>query len=137
MKNLISPLLLVFCSVIQPIAMAQEVVVLKSFPGDSGPGPKDNPDNTGGVGPSHIVDCTYANVVIHDKDTGKVLQRMTQTRFWKNANPGFNLPVLNDPRMTYDPLVGAGTPWSRPRRVLRMDSSRSLQRWIPSRAGRG
>ena len=86
---------------------AQEAIVLKSFPGDSGLGPKDNPDNTGGVGPSHVVDCTDANIVIHDKITGNVLQRMTQTEFWKNAQPGFTLPTLNDPRMTYDPLAGA------------------------------
>jgi hypothetical protein len=84
---------------------AQEVTVLTSFPGDWGPGPKDNPDNTGGVGPAHVVDCTDANIAIHDKKTGKILQRMTQTEFWKNAKPGFELPVLNDPRMTYDPLA--------------------------------
>ena len=79
---------------------------MKTFPGDSGPGPKDNPDNTGGVGPRHVVDCTDANIVIHDKATGAVMKRMTQTEFWKNAQPGFNLPTLNDPRMTYDPLAG-------------------------------
>ena len=28
-----------------------------------------------------------------------------QTEFWKNARPGFTLPTLNDPRMTYDPLA--------------------------------
>ena len=71
-----------------------------------GPGPKDNPDNTGGVGPDHVVSCTDANVLIHDRRTGEVLQRMTQTEFWKNARPGFELPKLNDPRMTYDPLAG-------------------------------
>ncbi len=91
---------------IPAIATAQEeVTILKTFPGDSGPGPKDNPDNTGGVGPGHIVDCTDANIVIHDKKTGEVLKRMTQTEFWKDAKPGFTLPVLNDPRMTYDPLA--------------------------------
>jgi hypothetical protein len=86
-------------------ARAQGVTVLASFAGDSGPGPKDNPDNTGGVGPDHVVDCTDANIVIHDKNTGKVLRRVTQTEFWKNATPGFDLPKLNDPRLTYDPLV--------------------------------
>jgi hypothetical protein len=84
---------------------AQGVTVLTTFAGDSGPGPKDNPDNTGGVGSSHVVGCTDANVVIHDKATGKILKRMTQTEFWKAAKPGFDLPKLNDPRMTYDPLV--------------------------------
>jgi hypothetical protein len=92
-------------SLVPTMAPAQEVTVLTTFPGDSGPGPKDNPDNTGGVGPGHVVDCTDANVVIHDKATGKVLRRMTQSEFWKDAKPGFTLPKLNDPRMTYDPLA--------------------------------
>ncbi len=87
------------------ITRAQGIVVLRSFPGDSGPGPKDNPDNTGGVGPDHVVDCTDANIVIHDKKTGQVQKRMTQTEFWRDAKPGFTLPKLNDPRLTYDPLV--------------------------------
>jgi hypothetical protein len=93
------------CLIVVPTGWAQEVTVLRSFPGDYGPGPKDNPDNTGGVGPSHVVDSTDANLVIHDKRTGKVLKRMTQTEFWKNAKPGFDLATLNDPRLTYDPLV--------------------------------
>ena len=99
-------LVLLICSLIPVVTLAQDVTVLKSFPGDSGPGPKDNPDNTGGVGPSHVVDCTDANVLIHDKKTGEVLQRLTQTEFWKRAQPGFTLPKLNDPRMTYDPIAG-------------------------------
>jgi hypothetical protein len=80
------------------------VTVLTAFPGDSGPGPKDNPDNTGAVGPGHVVDFTNTNVVIHDKATGDVIKRMTQTEFWKRVKPGFDMPVLNDPRMLYDPL---------------------------------
>src|SRR5207249_598486 len=96
---------LLSCVFVATMAFGQEVTVLTSFPGDSGPGPKDNPDNTGGVGPGHVVDCTDANVVIHEKKTGKVLQRMTQTEFWKNAQPGFTLPKLNDPRLTFDPLA--------------------------------
>ena len=83
------------CLLASPTGWAQELTVLRSFPGDVGPGPKDNPDNTGGVGPSHVVDCTDANIVIHDKTTGKVLKRMTQTEFWKNAKPGFTIATLN------------------------------------------
>src|SRR5947209_11777370 len=99
-------LALLSCLITASTGWAQEVAVLKSFPGDSGPGPKDNPDNTGGVGPRHVVDCTDANIVIHDKATGAVVKRMTQTEFWKNAQPSYTLPRLNDPRMTYDPLDG-------------------------------
>ena len=105
MRACVAQLAFVVCSLVVAMASAQEVTLLTSFPGDSGPGPKDNPDNTGGVGPSHIVDCTDANVVIHDKKTGEVVRRMTQTAFWKNAKPGFTLPRLNDPRMSYDPLA--------------------------------
>jgi len=106
MKARVPQLVFLIGSLLPALSLAQEVTVLKSFPGDSGPGPKDNPDNTGGVGPSHIVDCTDANIVIHDKKTGAILQRMTQTEFWKSAQPGFTLAKLNDPRMTYDPLAG-------------------------------
>jgi hypothetical protein len=80
------------------------VTILTTFPGDTGPGPKDAPDNSGAVGPNHVVDFTNANVVIHDKKTGKTIRRMTQTEFWKAAKPGFDLPKLNDPRLLYDPL---------------------------------
>jgi hypothetical protein len=105
MKACVPQLAFVVCSLVAATTLAQEVTVLRSFPGDSGPGPKDNPDNTGGVGQSHVVDCTDANIVIHEKKTGEILRRMTQTEFWKNAKPGFDLPKLNDPRMTYDPLA--------------------------------
>jgi hypothetical protein len=84
----------------------EDVEILTTFPGASGPGPKDCPDNSGAVGPDHVVDFTNANVVIHDKRTGKVVRQMTQTEFWKAANPQFNLPKLNDPRLLYDPLSG-------------------------------
>jgi hypothetical protein len=87
-------------------AYADDVEILATFPGASGPGPKDCPDNTGAVGPDHVVDFTNANVVIHDKRTGKVVRQMTQTEFWKSANPKFDLPKLNDPRLLYDPLSG-------------------------------
>ena len=105
MKARVHRLAFLCCTLVPAMAPAQEVTVLTSFPGDSGPGPKDNPDNTGGVGPNHIVSCTDANIVIHDKKTGEVVRRMTQTEFWKDAKPGFTLPTLNDPRMTYDPLA--------------------------------
>ena len=84
----------------------EEVEILTTFPGASGPGPKDCPDNAGAVGPDHVVDFTNANVVIHDKRTGKVVRQMTQTQFWKAADPRFDLPRLNDPRLLYDPLSG-------------------------------
>jgi hypothetical protein len=87
-----------------PATTEPGVTVLTTFPGDTGPGPKDAPDNSGAVGPNHVVDFTNANVVIHDKKTGEVIRRMTQTEFWKNTKPAFDLPKLNDPRLLYDPL---------------------------------
>lgn len=83
-----------------------EIKILTAFPGASGPGPKDCPDNSGAVGPDHVVDFTNANVVIHDKRTGSVVRQMTQTEFWKAANSNFDLPTLNDPRLLFDPLSG-------------------------------
>jgi hypothetical protein len=106
MKARVHEFVILCCSLVPASAVGQGVTVLTSFPGDSGPGPKDNPDNTGGVGPGHIVDCTDAHIVIHDKKTGEVLRRMTQTEFWRDAKPGFTLPKLNDPRMTFDPIAG-------------------------------
>ncbi len=72
-------------------AFPAEVTVVTTFPGASGPGPKDCPDNTGAVGPDHVMDFTNANVVIHEKKTGKVVEAMPQTEFWKNRKPGCRL----------------------------------------------
>src|SRR5262249_17350644 len=80
------------------------VTVLTTFPGDTGPGPKDAPDNSGAVGPNHVVDFTNPNRVTHDKKAGQVIRRMTQPEFWKNAKPVFDLPKLNGPRPLYAPL---------------------------------
>src|SRR5579871_1817515 len=87
-------------------AFPAQVTVVTTFPGASGPGPKDCPDNTGAVGPDHVMDFTNANVVIHEKKTGKVVEAMSQTEFWKKVKPGFDLPGVNDPRLLYDPLSG-------------------------------
>jgi hypothetical protein len=38
-----------------PTTTAPGVTVLTAFPGDTGPGPKDVPDNSGAVGPDHVV----------------------------------------------------------------------------------
>lgn len=101
MKALLIPIALL--TLLAP-ANPEQVTVVATFPGASGPGPKDCPDNTGAVGPHHAVDFTNARVVIHAKETGKVVQERTQTDFWKAVKPGFDLPVANDPRLLYDPL---------------------------------
>src|SRR5262245_9621306 len=80
------------------------ITVITTFPGDTGPGPKDVPDNSGAVGPDHVVDFTNANVVIHDKKTCKLVRQTTQADFRKAANPDFKFPKLTDPRLLYDPL---------------------------------
>jgi len=81
-----------------------EVALVTTFPGDSAVGPKAAPDNVGAVGPGHVVDFTCANFVVHDKKTGKVLQKKTQAQFW--AELGFPGLHPNDPRMLYDSLAG-------------------------------
>src|SRR5262249_14709060 len=60
---------------------AQNLTIVNGFPGDSAIGPKIVPDNVGGVGPEHVVSFTCANFVAHDKKTGKVLLKKTQTEF--------------------------------------------------------
>jgi hypothetical protein len=82
------------------------VAILTTFPGDSGPGPKEKPDNVGGVGPDHVVDFTCANFVVHDKKTGKVLMKKTQPDFWAELGLKDMDSQPNDPRMLYDPLSG-------------------------------
>lgn len=79
-----------------------DVAVVATFPGDSAIDPKVNPDNVGAVGPGHVVDFTCANVVVHDKQTGKVLQKKAQEQFWKDL--GFPNVRPNDPRVLYDAL---------------------------------
>ena len=94
-----------FVFLIAAAAVAQNIAMVNSFPGDSAIGPKTNPDNVGGVGPEHVVDFTCADFVVHDKKTGKTLLKKTQTEFWKDAGiPDVLKP--NDPRFLYDPLSG-------------------------------
>ncbi|MBI1310158.1 hypothetical protein GC176_02535 [bacterium] len=82
----------------------KNLTVLKGFAGDKGPGTKALPDNVGGVGNEHVVDFTTAHFVVHDKQTGRMLQEKTQTEFWAELGfPGIAKP--NDPRMLYDPLT--------------------------------
>jgi hypothetical protein len=47
-----------------------------------------NPANTVGVGPDDVVDFTNANAVVHDKKSGRVVEQMTQTEFWKRVSGG-------------------------------------------------
>lgn len=84
-------------------AFGDNLTITNSFPGDSAIGPKTSPDNVGAVGPEHVVDLTCANFVVHDKRTGKVLQKKTQVEFWKDL--GIPDVIANDPRMLYDPLA--------------------------------
>lgn len=88
-------------------ALAQGVMILKSFPADSGRGYyRDMPDGSGAVGPEHVVDFDGLNVVVHDKATGRVLKRMTQVEFWSKVEPANTLvpPQPDSPRMLYDPV---------------------------------
>lgn len=104
MRSIIRAGLIVAFLALTMVAWAEDVTVLRTFPGDAGPGPKPQPDNVGGVGPNHVVDFTCANFVVHDKQSGKVVQQMTQKEFW--AQLGFRDmdSEANDPRIFYDPL---------------------------------
>jgi hypothetical protein len=82
----------------------KNLTVLNGFPGDKGPGTKVLPDNVGGVSETYVVDFTSANIVVHDKLTGKVLLEKSQSTFWEELGfPGIARP--NDPRMLFDPLT--------------------------------
>ncbi|MCA8989288.1 MAG: hypothetical protein KDA78_16690 [Planctomycetaceae bacterium] len=88
-------------------AFSQDVTVLRSFPGNKGTGWKQTIDVAGAVGPAHVVDFDVAHFVVHDKTTGKILQRLTSDAFWQQVEPtGQWIPQsnANDARILYDPL---------------------------------
>ena len=83
------------------------VAIVRSFPGNKGPGWKQTIDVAGAVGPDHVVDFDVAAFVVHDKTTGEVLKRLSTEEFWKHVEPAGSLVpnrVANDARMLYDPL---------------------------------
>jgi hypothetical protein len=87
-----------------PLCRPADLDVVQTFPGDSAIGPKAVPDNVGAVGPRHVVDFNCANFVVHDKESGKVLQAKPQEQFWNELGfPGLH---PNDPRILFDPLSG-------------------------------
>jgi len=61
MKSTLSRIALLALLLVPARAYAEEVKILITFPGASGPGPKDCPDNAGAVGPDHVVDFTNAS----------------------------------------------------------------------------
>jgi hypothetical protein len=88
-------------------AVGDDVSLVRSFPGNKGPGWKDSIDVAGAVGPRHVVSVDVAGFVVHDKATGKVLRQLSTREFWQRVEPaGTLLPQkdANDARMLYDPL---------------------------------
>jgi hypothetical protein len=82
-------------------------VVVRSFPGNKGPGWKESIDVAGAVGPRHVVGFDVAAFVVHDKETGKVLRRLATREFWQQVEPAGKLVPekdANDARLLYDPL---------------------------------
>lgn len=87
--------------------LADDVIVVTTFPGNKGPGWKQTIDVAGAVGPNHVVDFDEGGFVVHDKSTGKELQRFSQREFWRRVEPINSLlpqTEANDPRILYDPL---------------------------------
>src|SRR5262245_7665935 len=90
------------------LAVGDDVRIVRSFPGNKGPGWKDSIDVAGAVGPRHVVGFDVAGFVVHDKESGKVLQQLSTREFWQSVEPvGKLIPqtVANDARMIYDPLA--------------------------------
>src|ERR1700733_10550842 len=87
-------------------AWAGNGTILETFEGGSGPGYKPCPDTTGAVGPNQVDDFEDGWFMAHEKSTGRVLQQMTMSNFWRSVQPADTLVLVkpNDPRMLYDPL---------------------------------
>jgi len=90
-----------------PSAWAADVTVVTTYPANKGPGWKQTIDVAGAVGPKHVVDFDEGGFVVHDKMTGRELQRFSPEEFWRQVEPAKSLnpqTVSNDPRILYDPL---------------------------------
>lgn len=88
-------------------AGAADITVVRSFPGNKGPGWKETIDVAGAVGPEHVVDFDVAAFVVHDKSSGEALRKLSSLEFWQQVEPaGQWVPRANanDPRIIYDPL---------------------------------
>jgi hypothetical protein len=88
-------------------ALGADVAVVSAFPGNKGPGWKETIDVAGAVGPEHVVDFDKGGFVVHDKATGKKLQRYSPREFWNKVEPSGSFDPqkdANDPRILYDPL---------------------------------
>jgi hypothetical protein len=101
-------LLSLLVTVVQAIpALGADVIVVTRYPGNKGPGWKQTIDVAGAVGPKHVVDFDEGGFVMHDKPTGKELQRYSTREFWQKVEPAKSLDPQkdpNDPRIIYDPL---------------------------------
>ncbi|MCL2645839.1 MAG: hypothetical protein FWD61_02410 [Phycisphaerales bacterium] len=95
-------------------AMAAEVEVLRAFDGNRGPGHKPGQDLSGAVGLKHVAELTDGGWMVHEKETGKVLQQMTLREFWNHVGAGKEAEKgtgfdpqkdCNDPKLIYDPLT--------------------------------
>ncbi|MCL2640899.1 MAG: hypothetical protein FWD53_08660 [Phycisphaerales bacterium] len=70
------------------VAMAAEVEVVRAFDANRGPGWKQGADLSGAVGLKHVAGLTEGGWMVHDKETGKVLQKMTLREFWNHVDAG-------------------------------------------------
>lgn len=89
------------------LAFDPVVNVAQSFPANKGPGWKSSIDVAGAVGPEHVVDFDVAAFVVHDKLSGKVLQKQSTREFWQRVEPAGKLvphTEANDARMLFDSL---------------------------------
>ncbi|MBE3072083.1 MAG: hypothetical protein IMZ67_03835, partial [Acidobacteria bacterium] len=94
------------------IAGAQ-VVVTKTFAGQSGPNPPENEafstDMMGGVSPRYLVGFLNAGISVRSKSDGKELQpSQTLREFWTAALKNAGAELVGqpyDPRIFFDPLT--------------------------------
>src|SRR5512142_1091601 len=87
--------------------VAAAVTVVTAYRANKGPGWKQTIDVAGAVGPKHVVDFDEGGFVVHEKTTGRELQRFSTREFWRQVEPANSLDPQkdpNDPRILYDPL---------------------------------
>ena len=100
--------LLLLAMMVPPLlAVDAGITVVRTFPANKGPGWKDSIDVAGGVGPRHVVDFDVARFVVHDKNSGEIVQHLSPRQFWERIEPAKKLVPqndANDARILYDPL---------------------------------
>ena len=90
-------------------AWAGEVTVVTTLPAQVGTNFKSNIDLSGAVGLQHIVSFNGGGVVVYDKTSGKVIERLSQSEFWnEKVAASYSMDPeakYNDPKLIEDGVL--------------------------------